>query len=77
MATDRWETDHVKRLKDGGMNIESNLAPVHKKCHGKKTAEENTQQAKEDRKRKKHLGITKPKRKMGYRKFDGTPVFPK
>jgi hypothetical protein len=32
--------------------------------------------AKDARVRKKHLGLTGPKRKMAYRKFDGTPVWP-
>ena len=75
---DRWDTDHVVRVKDGGPNRESNLAPAHSHCHSNKTADENRQQAIEDRKRKKHIGIaTKPKRKIPYRKFDGTPVWPK
>lgn len=73
MAGDLWDTDHVKRLKDGGENRESNLAPAHKRCHARKTAEENRQQAVDDRKRKKHLGITGPKQTIkgrGFRKAD-------
>ena len=69
---DKWELDHVKRLKDGGENRESNLAPALKIPHQEKTAAENTQQAKEDRLRKKHLGIeTKRKPKWPSRKFNG------
>lgn len=52
-----WETDHLVRLKDGGENRESNLRPAHKDCHQTKSACENTEQARIDRVRKKHLGI--------------------
>lgn len=59
LAGDQWDTDHVIRIRDGGKNIEGNIAPAHKRCHARKTASENTQQAVEDRKAKKHLGIKK------------------
>lgn len=58
-AGDLWECDHIKRLKDGGENRESNLAPALKWAHSQKTAAENAAQAKADRLRKKHLGIYK------------------
>lgn len=74
---DLWDTDHVIRVKDGGPNRESNLAPAHERCHSDKTTKENKQQAIEDRKRKKHLGIKPRKRKMGYRKFNGEIVPPR
>jgi len=54
---DKWELEHIKRLKDGGENRESNLAPALIDFHQEKTNAENTLQAKEDRIRKKHLGI--------------------
>lgn len=72
---DKWDCDHVIRLKDGGENREGNLAPALKIPHQEKTAQENKQQAKEDRLKKAHLGIKPKKRKMSYRKFDGTPVW--
>lgn len=65
---DKWDCDHVKRIKDGGPNRESNLAPALKEFHQQKTAEENAQQAKEDRIRKKHLGIWESKHPMDWRK---------
>jgi len=60
-ASDRWELDHIKRLKDGGENRESNLAPAIVEFHKEKTRQENEEQAKTDRIRKKHLGIWKSK----------------
>lgn len=67
-----WELDHIQRLKDGGENCESNLAPALKEYHAVKTAGENKQQAKEDRIRKKHLGIWESKYpKMQSRGFTG------
>lgn len=60
-AGDAWELEHVVRLKDGGENRESNLAPALVNFHKEKTADENKQQAKEDRIRKKHLGIWQSK----------------
>lgn len=77
---EKWDSDHVKRIEDGGVNRESNLAPAHRACHSKKTAEENRRQAKADRMAKKHLGI-KPRKSRpiagskasGWkRKMDGT-----
>lgn len=54
---DKWECDHIKPLKDGGEHRESNLQPVLRSAHRKKTAEENKARAKVTRMRKKHLGI--------------------
>jgi len=56
-AADAWECDHEKRLADGGANAESNLRPVHARCHKEKSAEENRRGAKADRIAKKHHGI--------------------
>ena len=68
---DDWDCDHVIRIKDGGENRESNLKPALRKQHQIKTADENKQQAREDRLRKKHLGIesNKPKWKWPKRSF--------
>ena len=66
-----WDCDHIVRLKDGGENRENNLAPALKTPHQKKTAHENTQQAKEDRLRKKHLGISTNKRPWPSKNFRG------
>ncbi|TIN81095.1 HNH endonuclease [Mesorhizobium sp.] len=59
------ETDHVKAIINGGENRETNLAPIHKKpCHTVKTAADVADKAKVAAVRKKHIGITKPKRSI-------------
>lgn len=57
MAGDAWDLDHIKALWRGGEHRESNLHPVLKQPHREKSAEEQSDQAKCDRVRKKHLGI--------------------
>lgn len=71
---DKWDCDHVKRIKDGGENRESNLAPALKAPHQAKTAAENRDQAKTDRLRKKHLGLTPEKPKWPSRPFPNTTM---
>lgn len=72
---DEWDCDHERALANGGEHKESNLRPVLREAHRRKTAEDVKQKAKDHRVRKKHLGIESKKRKMPYRKFDGTPVW--
>ena len=57
---DDWDCDHIVSLKRGGENRESNLAPAIRQRHREKTATENSEDAKVERIRKKHLGIIKP-----------------
>lgn len=64
MPGDQWDLDHKLALCNGGENRESNLAPVLRVEHRKKTAEDVKLRAKADRVRKKHLGIHKPKHVM-------------
>lgn len=78
---DLWDCDHVVALCNGGENRETNLAPALRDHHREKTASDVKQRAVEDRKRKKHLGLHKPKTIMpGSRaskwkkKADGTTV---
>lgn len=59
---DKWEVEHIQALSLGGENRESNLAPALARAHKKKTADDVKQKAKNERIRKKHLGISKPKR---------------
>jgi len=70
---DDWECDHVRALINGGLNVESNLAPVLKAPHRVKTNADVAEKAKVDRIAKKHLGITRP---SGFgnrcRKMNGT-----
>lgn len=61
---DKWEIEHIKSLRNGGQNRESNLAPALVAPHKEKTAEERDMGAKADRIRKKHLGLHKSKNPM-------------
>ena len=68
---DLWDLEHVIPLSMGGEHRESNLRPALRDKHREKTAAEAGPRAKADRIRKKHLGITAPKRKLqgpGFRK---------
>lgn len=56
---DQWDLDHEVALINGGENRESNLRPVLRTAHRKKTAEDVRAKAKSDRIRKKHLGLHK------------------
>lgn len=63
MVGDKWDTDHVIALINGGKNIESNLAPILRgKPHKEKTAQDVATKSKTSRMRAKHLGIRKPSR---------------
>jgi 5-methylcytosine-specific restriction protein A len=57
LAGDQWDLDHIKALWRGGEHRESNLHPVLRQPHREKSSQEQSEQAKADRVRKKHLGI--------------------
>lgn len=70
--------DHVLALINGGQHREANLQALCPFCHRPKTVKDMAVKKKNASVRKKHQGLeSKPKRKMPYRKFDGTPVYPK
>lgn len=71
------EFDHTVALINGGENRETNLRALRRPCHGVKTRADVAEKAKVARVRGKHLGLKTTKRKMPYRRFDGTPVYPK
>lgn len=75
---DDWQLDHILALVNGGENRETNLAPILSEAHKEKTAEDVAQKAKDDRVRKKHLGIWKPRSRLSHphlkRKVDGSVV---
>jgi 5-methylcytosine-specific restriction endonuclease McrA len=58
-AADTWDLEHILAICNGGENRESNLAPALIKPHRAKTARDLAQKAKNDRVRKRHLGIKK------------------
>ncbi len=61
VAGDRVALDHVQALVNGGENKESNLRPVHIRCHATKTAEDVAEKAKVAAKRKAARGIVDAK----------------
>jgi 5-methylcytosine-specific restriction protein A len=74
MPGDKWELEHIIAICNGGENKESNLAPAISSFHKAKTRKDRAIKKKNDRVRKKHLGIKSKKRSIAGRKFDGTPV---
>lgn len=62
MAGEKWDTEHVLAISLGGENRETNLAPALVEPHKIKTKADRRQKAKNDRVRKKHLGIRRPSR---------------
>lgn len=56
-VSDKWDVDHIQALALGGENRESNLQPVLRAEHRKKTAQDVADKSKGDRLRRKHLGI--------------------
>lgn len=77
MAGESWQLDHILSLINGGEHREHNLAPVLVEPHKAKTIQDIKEKAQVAEKRKNHLGIKRAKRRMGYRKFDGTVVKPR
>lgn len=71
---EQWELEHKTALCNGGEHRESNLAPALAQPHKDKTKEDRALKAKNDRVRKRHLGIRGKRRTIPGRKFDGTPI---
>jgi hypothetical protein len=61
---DAWDCDHEIALINGGENRESNLRPVLRTAHREKTKADISTKVKNDRVRKKALGLHKPKNKL-------------
>jgi 5-methylcytosine-specific restriction protein A len=70
---DNWDADHVVSLCNGGEHREFNMAPALREKHREKTSIDVALKAKNDRVRKKHLGITRPKQKIQSRGFEKRP----
>ncbi len=71
---DKWEIEHVQALCNGGEHREENMAPALVGAHKAKTAADRAIKAKNDRVRKRHLGIKKPRTMTRWRKFNGEIV---
>ena len=56
---DRWDVEHILAISLGGENREGNLAPALVEPHKIKTKSDRRQKAKNDRVRKRHIGIRK------------------
>jgi 5-methylcytosine-specific restriction enzyme A len=61
-AGEKWDCEHIVALCNGGENREANLAPALSKPHRAKTAEDRRIKAKNDRTRKRHIGLCRPSR---------------
>lgn len=57
---EKWELEHIQALSLGGEHRESNMAPALVAAHKVKTKADRRAKAKNDRVRKRHLGIRKP-----------------
>lgn len=62
---DVYEFDHIKEIWEGGENRESNLHPVLKEPHDKKSAAARSRKSKADRVRFKHVTPTKDQPRRG------------
>lgn len=67
-----WELEHILALCNGGEHRESNFAPALVAPHKDKTRADRRLKAKNDRVRKKHIGIKKPRKITRWRRFDGS-----
>ena len=70
---DRVALDHVKALINGGENRESNLRPVHIKCHAEKTRADVAEKVRVAAKRQASRGIADHVKKLEGRQFDQSP----
>jgi len=73
-AGDAWEVEHILALCNGGEHRESNMAPALVAPHKDKTRADRRVKAKNDRVRKKHIGIKKARTIKSWRRFDGSVV---
>lgn len=72
---EKWDTEHIVAIINGGLNVESNLAPALRDKHKKKTADDLAKKSKTYRQRKFNLGLKKDRTIQTWRKFDGTSVY--
>lgn len=73
-AGESWQIDHRVPLIAGGEHRESNLVPALTDKHKVKTKLDVAEKSKVYHKRSKHLGITRKKRTIPGRRFNGQPI---
>lgn len=71
------EYDHITPAAIGGSNDLDNCRVMAKRCHRVKTSENRPEIDKTRRVLEKRAGVRKRQGFRGWRKFDGTPVYPK
>lgn len=73
-AGEAWDLDHKIAICNGGLNVESNLAPALRDKHRIKTKADVAEKSVTARVRAKHLGVKKPRSIRSWRRFNGTIV---
>lgn len=75
-AGERVEIDHITALINGGENREGNLQALCGLCHAPKTRADVAEKSRTARRKAKRMGFKQAKRKIAYRRFNGTIVYP-
>lgn len=73
MPGDEWDCDHAVALANGGQHREANLRPILRSAHREKTKADVAEKSRVNRKRAKHLGVTRPAGKLQSRGFTPAP----
>ncbi|TNE55182.1 MAG: HNH endonuclease [Sphingomonadales bacterium] len=72
---ERWELEHIVPFELTRDDSDDNLSPAHVSCHRVKTNDDKARIAKAKRVKAKHEGAHRPKKKIPYRRFDGSQVW--
>lgn len=70
------EWDHIIALELWGEDTIDNLQPLCRGCHRGKTRQDAAHIAKAKRMQQRKAGIKRQGKRIPYRRFDGTPVWP-
>lgn len=73
-VSDKWQTDHIIALINGGLNAERNIAPAHDSCHKAKTAGDVAEKKKVAKVRGKHFGTIRAKSALSSTKSPKPPL---
>jgi 5-methylcytosine-specific restriction protein A len=71
----KWDLEHIIALCNGGKHEETNMAPALVDPHKVKTKQDRAIKKRNDKIRKRHIGVKKNRTIRQWRKFDGTPVY--